>query len=202
MPFLLLRRLAALSVLFAAATVHADVGGPVHTAQSLCDALIGAMKKGAALNYSQRYDLLAPEIRQDLDLALMTRIVVGPPWRAFSAADQKGLIEAFSEYSISTYVQRFKDFSGERFEVDPSAAAMPRGDSLVHTKLFTGGADFVQLDYLMRPAGGQWRIIDVFLSGTISELAARRSEYSATLRQGGAPALIALLKKKTTELGR
>jgi phospholipid transport system substrate-binding protein len=52
----------------------------------------------------------------------------------------------------------------------------------------------------MRKSGGNWRIIDVFLSGTISELAARRSEYSTVLREGGAAALVALLRKKADDL--
>jgi phospholipid transport system substrate-binding protein len=60
----------------------------------------------------------------------------------------------------------------------------------------------VQRDYLLRHEGDRWRIIDVFLSGTISELAARRSEYSATLRQGGPAALADLLRKKTADFGR
>jgi len=201
------RRLTTAVLLFLAAAAilpaaRADVTGAAAVPQSLCDALIAAMKKGSALSYSQRFDFLAPEIGKDLDLSLMTRIVVGLPWRSFSPDDQKNLVQAFSDYSIATYAQRFKSFSGERFEVDPTVASIPgRADSVVHTKLFTGGSDFVQLDYMMRKTGDQWRIIDVFLSGTISELAARRSEYSATLRQGGAAALIGLLKKKTAELG-
>ena len=35
--------------------------------------------------------------------------------------------------------------------------------------------EFSLLEYLMRNAGGDWRIVDVYLSGTISELATRRS---------------------------
>ena len=159
------------------------------------------MKRGSSLNFSQRVDFLSPEIRQDLDLALMTRLVVGPAWRSLSPADQRDLTEAFSDYSIATYAQRFRSYEGERFEVDPTPASRPNGDVVVHTKLFTGGSDFVQLDYLVRLTDGRWRIIDVYLSGTISELAARRSEYSATLRQGGAPALAALLRKKVADFG-
>ena len=201
------RRFLGLIIVLAAAVValpaaRAQTTGAAAVPQSLCDALIGAMKKGSTIHFSQRYALLEPEISTDLDLPLMTRLVVGPPWRVMAPADQTNLIKAFSDYSIATYAQRFKDFSGERFEVDPIAAPLPRGDCVVHTKLFTGGPDPVQLDYMMRKTADQWRIIDVFLSGTISELAARRSEYSATLRQGGAAALVALLNKKTAELGQ
>ena len=58
----------------------------------------------------------------------------------------------------------------------------------------------MQLDYLLRSAQDKWRIIDVYLSGTVSQLAARRSEFSAVLRQSGVSGLIALLKQKTAQL--
>jgi phospholipid transport system substrate-binding protein len=171
------------------------------TAKELCDALITAMKKGSSLDFAARRDLLAPVIQRDYDLPFMTRIVVGSAWRNFSPEDRQKLTEAFSAFSIATYAQRFASYSGEHFEVDPSPTPLSNGACIVHTKLFTGDPEPVQLDYLMRKTGGHWQIIDVYLSGTISEMAARRSEYSAVLRQGGAPALIDLLTKKTAEFG-
>jgi phospholipid transport system substrate-binding protein len=182
----------------AAQAVGAD---PSATAKDLCDALTTAMKKGSSLDFAARRDLLAPVIQRDYDLAFMTRIVVGSAWRSFSPEDRQKLTEAFSAFSIATYAQRFDSYSGEHFEVDSSPTKLSSGDCIVHTKLFTGDPEPVQLDYLMRKTGGGWQIIDVYLSGTISEMAARRSEYSATLRQGGAQALIDLLTKKAAELG-
>jgi phospholipid transport system substrate-binding protein len=58
----------------------------------------------------------------------------------------------------------------------------------------------VQLDYVLRSEPDGWRIIDVLLNGTISEMAERRSEFSSTLRDGGASALINLLHQKSTQL--
>lgn len=175
---------------------------PAATAQGLCDALIAVMKKGGATTFEDRVAALSPEVRQDFDLAAMTRIIVGPPWKGFSSADRQDVTAAFGDYSVANYAQRFKSYSGERFEVDPVASTLPSGDCVVHTKLHTADPEPVQLDYMMRLRDGRWRIIDVFLSGTISELAARRSEYSLVLRTGGAQALVDLLKKKTAELSR
>jgi len=203
-----MRFLAALFFLFALAVpgrsqpaAKAVEAGAPATAKDLCDALITAMKKGSSLDFAARRDLLAPVIQRDYDLAFMTRIVVGSAWRSFSPEDRQKLTEAFGAFSIATYAQRFDSYSGEHFEVDPSPTTLSSGDCIVHTKLFTGDPEPVQLDYLMRKTGGGWQIIDVYLSGTISEMAARRSEYSATLRQGGAQALIDLLTKKAAELG-
>ncbi len=197
---ILLFALSSTAVPLAAATDDATASA-VTPVRDLCDSLIEAMKKGASLDYAGRVALLGPHIRNDFDLALMTRLIVGASWKSVPAADQESLLKAFSDYSVATYAQRFKSYSGERFEVDPNASPLARGDQVVHTKLFTGDPNPVQLDYLLRKTDAGWRIIDVFLSGTISELAARRSEYSAVLRQGGAPALAELLRKKTAEFG-
>jgi phospholipid transport system substrate-binding protein len=170
------------------------------TAQSLCDALIAAMKSGSSMGFAARRDSLAAEIQRDFDLPFMTRLVVGPPWRDLAEGERQKLAEVFSAYSIATYAQRFNSYSGEHFSVDPTPAPMANGDCVVHTKLFTGDPQPVQLDYLMREKNHRWQIIDVYLNGTVSEMAARRSEYSTVLREGGAPALIKLLTKKTAEL--
>jgi phospholipid transport system substrate-binding protein len=44
--------------------------------------------------------------------------------------------------------------------------------------------------------GADPKIADVFLDGTISELAGRRAEFTTILKSGGADALIASLKAK------
>ncbi len=187
---------------FTSASVAAEVSiqSPVSTAQGLCDALIESMKKGASLNFEQRVKLLDPAVRLLYDLQLLTRLVVGPPWRSISPDDQKALTDAFSEYSTAVYAGRFKSYDKEKFEVDQATEKAPSGDTLVKTKLFPGSGDPVQLNYLLRQEADGYHIIDVLLNGTISEMAERRSEYSSTLRDGGAPALIKLLKQKTQEL--
>jgi phospholipid transport system substrate-binding protein len=162
--------------------------------------LLQAMKGGAALGFKGRLKLVDPELRRDLNLPLMTRLVVGPPWRSLSPGERQSLVTAFSDYSVAVYASRFNDYSGEKFLVDPSTTRLPSGDAVAHTKLVPGSGDPVQLDYLLRRGDGGWRIIDVFLSGSISELATRRSEYSAVLRAGGAEALVRLLQQKTAEL--
>lgn len=177
-----------------------DTAAAASTAKDLCDTLLTSMKKGASLDFAARRDLLAPRIQNDFDFAFMTRIVSGPVWQGLGADERKKLVAAFSDYSIATYAQEFSRYSGERFEVDPAPVSLADGDCVVHTKLFTGNQT-VELDYRLRKTGDHWRIIDVYLNGTISQLAARRSEYSTVLQQGGAPALIDLLNKKTAELG-
>ena len=45
-----------------------------------------------------------------------------------------------------------------------------------------------------------WQIIDVYLDGTVSELALRRSEYSALIKREGFQALLAKLDERIETL--
>ena len=71
---------------------------------------------------------------------------------------------------------------------------------IVQTQLIKTNGEKISLNYLMRQAGEAWKVIDVFLSGTVSELAARRSEFTAVLAQGGADALVQMLDQRTAAL--
>lgn len=173
---------------------------PAATVDGFYDVLLSVMKDGTKLGFTGRRDKLAPVIRQAFDLPLMTRLMVGPQWQSFTAAEQQQLITAFSDFSIANYASQFDDYSGESFVVDPKSVPAPGDDVIVRSKLVQPSDKPVQLDYLLRKAQGKWRIIDVYLSGTVSQLAARRSEFSSVLRRDGVSGLVSVLKEKTTQL--
>ncbi len=191
---------ACLTVAGTAAPTVAAAAEPAATVDGFYDVLLSVMKNGKKLGFAGRRDRLAPVIRQAFDLPLMTRLMVGPQWQSFSAAEQQQLIEAFSDFSIANYASQFDDYSGENFIVDPKSAPAPANDMIVRTKLTQPDDKPVQLDYLLRADQGKWRIIDVYLSGTVSQLAARRSEFSSVLRRDGVRGLVSLLKEKTAQL--
>lgn len=192
--------IAALGLAVAGMASPTAAAEPDATVKGFYDVLLSVMKDGAKLGFAGRRDRLAPVIRQAFDLPLMTRLMVGPQWPSFSASEQQQLIEAFGEFSIANYASQFDDYSGENFIVDPKSAPAPGDDVIVRTKLTQPNDKPVQLDYLLRSDQGKWRIIDVYLSGTVSQLAARRSEFSSVLRRDGVRGLVSLLKEKTTQL--
>ncbi len=185
---------AAVSQRFAAAET-----GPVAAIKAFYDTLLATMKDGPELGFKGRSQKLDPAIHRAFDLPLMTRLMVGPPWVALTAEQQQQLVAAFSEFSVATYANRFDDYSGERFQVDPATTTTANG-VIVHSKLVKSDGDSVQLDYLMHEDEAGWQIVDVYLSGTVSELATRRSEFSSVMRRGGADALVDALQKKAAQL--
>jgi phospholipid transport system substrate-binding protein len=166
---------------------------PSAVIQRFYDALLSVMKEAKHLSFDQRYQRLAPVITATFDLGLMSRLSVGPDWPKFSPDQQKRFSDVVARFTISNYANRFDDFNGERFE-------NPNG-MVVQTKLIKSDGDKVTLNYLMRQGvGGSWQVIDVYLSGTISELATRRSEYGGVLQASGADGLIKLLEDRTAAL--
>jgi phospholipid transport system substrate-binding protein len=155
--------------------------------------LIDAMKLGKA-GPERRYQKLEPAITKAFDLPTMARFAVGPTWTTLSSADQAGVGKAFNRMTVATYAHNFDNYSGERFVVDNVETRGP--DKLVHTRLISPGSAPVTLVYRMRQAGGAWKVIDVYYNGAVSSLTGQRSEFSSTLKAGGAPALI---KKLTTQ---
>jgi phospholipid transport system substrate-binding protein len=163
--------------------------------------LLATMKQADRLGIQGRYEKLEPVIRATFDLAAMTRIAVGPDWNSIPPEQQSELIQNFSRMTIATYASRFDGYSGEQLDVEPTTEARSTG-RIVRTRLIPSSGDPVTLNYLMRGSGDTWKIVDVYLTGTISELATRRSEFVAILKTGGADALIESLRQQGTKLLR
>jgi phospholipid transport system substrate-binding protein len=155
-------------------------------------ALLSAMKAGKAAGVQGRSRILAPAVARAFDIPTMIKFAVGPGWANIPAGQQQALAEAFQRLTVASYAHNFDGYSGERFEVDPNVVT--RGpDKVVQSKIISAGSAPVVISYRMRQSGGAWKIIDVFYNGSISQLTTRRADFSATLAQGGATALIAHL---------
>jgi phospholipid transport system substrate-binding protein len=169
--------------------------------QAFYDVLLTVMKEAGKLGIRGRYEKLAPAIRTTFDLAAMTRIAVGPDWTSIAPEQQNALVDSFTRMTIATYASRFDGYSGERFEVEPATETRSTG-RIVRTRLIQSTGEPVVLNYLVRGSGDSWRVVDVYLAGTISELATRRSEFGAILESGGANALVESLRQQADKLMR
>ena len=158
------------------------------------------MKQGDQLGFAGRYKKLEPAVKAAFDLPLMTRFAVGLDWAKATPEEQQALISAFSDFSVATYASEFKTYNGEIFKVIDEKQT-PDG-VIVETELTPKDHAPVALNYLMKPdEKGNLRIVDVFLDGAISQLAARRSEFTSIVRRDGIPALVNSLGDKAKQMG-
>ena len=178
------------------AALGSEMTAPI---EQLHTGLIEIMKAGKVAPFRQRYDKIAPVIGRTFDLEAMVRQVVGSRWAALPPEQQAALGDAFRRYTIASYVSNFDDYSGERFEVLSGVAAVG-DDRVVKTQIVTASGQPHLLAYVMRPSGGGWRVVDVLVEGSISRVAAQRSEIRSVLSDGGGPGLLVSLRRKTAEL--
>jgi phospholipid transport system substrate-binding protein len=177
-----------------------DTGDPKAIVQGFYDALEDTMKQGEQLGFEGRFKKLEPVIHETFDVPVMAKIAVGAEWTNLTADEKSKLLEAFDRYMITTYAARFKAYKGQKFEVG-EVKQPAENRALVETRLIRANGDPIALNYLFRPDdNGSWKIIDVYLSGAISEMARMRSDFSATVTKGGASALIAALDKKIVDI--
>jgi phospholipid transport system substrate-binding protein len=163
--------------------------------QAFYDVLVDTMKQGPQLGVQGRFDKMLPAVHAAYDMPAMMKIICGASWDKLPADKQQALVDGFERFSTAIYADRFKKFSGQKFVVDPTP--VPRNaDVVVKTQLIPADGDSHELNYLMRGPAGNMKIVDVFLDGSISELATRRSDFSGILRNDGPDALIAKLKEK------
>jgi phospholipid transport system substrate-binding protein len=172
---------------------------PTQVIENLHEKLIEIMKQGDRLDVAARYRELQPILEDSFDFERMIAAAVGSSWAQASEAERKRLLEAFSRLSMTTYAARFDNWTGESFETQGQRQG-PRDTVLVDTRLNRPKDPAVPITYVMMQSDGRWRIIDVLLDRSISELAVRRSEYSQILRSGGTEKLAQILDEKTAEL--
>jgi phospholipid transport system substrate-binding protein len=190
---------AAISVTLAVASGAARAAAtPEATIQSFYATLLETMKKGPALGEKGRYDRLAPVIHSSFDLRDMAQMAVGLKWARFSPTEQQQVTDAFARYTIATYADNFSHYSGENFVVT-GARKTPYG-TLVDSQIVKSNGEPVSIDYLMHQNGDEWQIGDVYLTGTVSQVATLRAQFSAVLEQQGVQGLVDTLNHKAEML--
>ena len=180
--------------------------GPAHVAaaeveaarqpiEALYGVLVDCMKNADELGLEGRRAKIAPAVATSYDLPFMAQKILGRHWKTLDEASQKRWVETFGGLTSATSAERMTGYTGQVFEVlkvEPSQ----RGTALVYSQVVTPGEAPIALNYRMRPDGESWRIIDVYLNGTVSELALRRSEYAAVLQRDGFEKLVASIDEK------
>jgi phospholipid transport system substrate-binding protein len=173
---------------------------PQESVHGFYDTLLTTMKDGRTLGQSGRYARLAPVIGRLFDVPLMARLAVGSSWASLPPTQQQQVTEAFGHYISATYADRFDSYSGEQLQV---TGEQPYGaEVIVQTRIVKANGDTVSLNYRMHENAGSWLISDVYMDGTISQLATQRSEFHSILQREGVDGLTIALNRKVDLLTR
>lgn len=182
-----------------ASAVAAGPGSAERVVRDYYAVLTQVMRSAKSLGFDGRYKTLSPVVERTFDLKLIARVAVGRHWSKLGTRQRGDLVRAFARLSVATYASRFKDYTGEKFMVLGSVDTR-RKDKLVKTQIVTGKGKKIPINYLLRKRQDGWRVIDVYLNGTISEVATRRADFGSVLRRGGYDGLMRAIDSKVRKL--
>ena len=181
------------------AAAEAESGAPTAMIETFHAGLLEIMKEAKVLGFQGRIDRLAPLMGETFDLDFMASKTVGRHWKKLSDEEKARWAETFARFTTANYAGRFTGYTGEEF-VTLGVEDAARGTRNVLTKIVVPDGEDVQLNYRVIERDGTWKIIDVYLNGTVSELALRRSEYSSALKREGFDSLMASIEDKIEDL--
>ncbi len=161
--------------------------------------LLDTLKQAESLKYAGRFEKIAPAVEQTFDVAFMAEKSIGKHWAPLSDADKARWMSLFREYMVANYAGNFNRFSGQRFEIS-GEEANPNDTVVVHSKLFDPGGEDTELNYRFHATPDGPKVIDVYLKGTVSQLALLRADYTSALERGGLDALVASVRTKIADL--
>ncbi len=172
---------------------------PAAPIEALNDGLLRVMRAGKATPFAERAGILLPLVQQAFDLRQILETSVGPRWASFAPDIQAQLLDAFTQFTVASWVANFDSYGGESFQILP-ALRQVGADEVVQTRLVPASGAPTELDYVMRNDGGAWKAVDILLDGSISRVAVQRSDFRGVLGGGDAGRLIAMLRDKTRSL--
>jgi phospholipid transport system substrate-binding protein len=187
----------------AAKTAEAAATGatPTQTIDALHASLLDVMKNAVALGYEGREAKLRSAIPRFYDVQKMARSALSEAqWKLASPEAQQRYLDTFERFMVANYAGRFDGFSGQSFETLGEVPDPKPGMVIVKTRLIDPTDKNIDLNYRMRRVGNDWKVIDVYLDGTVSELALRRSEFVSIVKRENLDALIVALDAKIAKL--
>ena len=200
------RRLAAVGVLLAGcllatAPMPAFAAGanPGELIRQFYGQLLDTMQKAKALGARGRFQRLEPIVFSTFDVPFMAKLSIGPQWNALNPEQKQRASRAYGRYLAAVYASRFDGYSGEQMQV--LGEQKIRRGTLVKSRIIKSDGEPVTIDYMVHDNAAGYQVRDVYVTGSISELATRRSDFAAILRSNGVEGLIATLNKKADDLG-
>ncbi len=192
----------------AAADVEAAPTGPMASVKGVIDQAI-AVFKDQGIAPADREKKLRAIAESRFDFEKMARTAVGLHWRDFSEQQRAEFVPLFTNFIEDVYLSRIEKYSVEKVQEQIQSSSIQfikeRMDAPDQAVVFSevtlkDRAKPVNVNYLMKLDGNEWRIYDITLDA-ISVIANYRNQFNRVLNDGGYDKLVSILRQKQQALG-
>ncbi len=170
-----------------------DFEDPMMTVNFLHEGL----KKISSNNNSDLKNVLKV-INRTYDAEKMLKMIIGAGWKTQENEKKEELIMVFKKYISKNYLKRFSkindvSFSNEKKEKISSDFFLVRSNLIIKQEK-------ISIDYLLHLKDNTWKIFDVLLDGSVSEVATKKSEFRIYIKEKKIDELIEALKKFNSQM--
>lgn len=189
-----LLRAGTFAIVVAATAAAADA--PRDVVQRTADQVVAVLKE-SGLSSEQRRQRVEDIVIQTVDFPTLARLVLARNWSRFTPAQQEEFLREFRAHLAATYGKRLDDYRNETVSITGDRREA-NGDWTVKSRILRGegGQNDIVVDYRLREADGQWRIID-FIIEQVSLVANFRAQFQDMIAKGGPERVLQVLKEKT-----
>ena len=131
-------------------------------------------------------------VKNSYDLEKMGKIIIGVDWKQMETKNQKEFVNVFKRFISVNYFRRFNKINELHFE---HLKVTNIKDKFKLAKvILTADNEKFKIDYLLGFKNEKWKIFDVLLDGSISEVATKKSDFKKIIKEKGVSGLIKNLR--------
>ena len=127
-------------------------------------------------------------VKNSYDLEKMGKIIIGIDWKQMDTKTQKEFINVFKRFISVNYFRRFNKINELDFE-HQTVTDIEDKFKLARVILTADNEKF-KIDYLLGFKNEKWKIFDVLLDGSISEVATKKSDFKKIIKEEGVSGLV------------
>ena len=133
-------------------------------------------------------------VKNSYDLEKMGKIIIGVDWKQMDKKSQKDFITVFKRFISVNYFRRFNKINELDFE-HQTVTDIEDKFKLARVILTADNEKF-KIDYLLGFKNEKWKIFDVLIDGSISEVATKKSDFKKIIKEEGVSGLVKNLRMR------
>ena len=141
---------------------------------------------------SKNLALMDDVVKNSYDLEKMGKMIIGVNWKQVETKMQKEFINVFKRFISVNYLRRFNKINDLDFE-HQSVRVIEDKFRLAGVILIADN-ERIKIDYLLGFKNDRWKIFDVLLDGSISEVATKKSDFKKIIKEEGVTGLVKNLR--------
>ena len=141
---------------------------------------------------SDNIALIDDVVKNSYDLEKMGKIIIGVDWKQMDTKSKKEFINVFKRFISVNYFRRFNKINELDFE-HQTVKVIGEKFKLARV-ILTADNEKLKIDYILGFKNEKWKIFDVLIDGSISEVATKKSDFKKIIKEEGVSGLVKNLR--------